>query len=540
MKENPDISHTALMKQHSMADHERSNDSAVIAVTGNLENRRKSHPFIYSDKSENGTLMFCYNCHHIVNGQSEDDHTNHETVKVKEAAMIYKVRLSAAVLKVRGLIRYSHIVIKDLESYLEKIAACMAELTAEVLKRASLIPAEADIVVQAVIGDIQNEHQSENDRIREKLQEFEKFVGSAKGIAIKCDHLSNVKDDRTVLTEGRKQLTYVLSLEKSLPVCPVERSLYMLTPVIQPPEGQELPPERLIGEFSKVLVPWRLEVKRTASFRPEAVASARFVTTMCPAENGQVWVVWQWGPLIHKVDKKGNVVKAVDAGSKVDDICTDKDGNLVVACHEAKCIKFFNSNFEVEKTISMEKVPRGLQIFSRNELVVCCVQNLHHRNGDISNVLKLRTDSDNVTSPNVNELNIADDTLIQPWRVAVNINGDVCVSDRNKGSVIIFDPQGEIKATYSGPETSTRHAFAPHGISCDNYGQIFVVDYTNHTVHVLDSLGRFRGFLIMDSELEKKAIFMGTSSPFSITIDSEGDIWVGNKFGYLTVLKYQP
>lgn len=475
-------------------------------------------------------LLYCTNCCDVICGHCEIIHLSHTMMKLNEASKINRTKLTSAVSKVKSLIRYASHVLKDFHSYLEKLAVHFAEITAEILERAGNLPEGTELLTETLLNEIQTEHDSESNRIRDKIAEFDNFIASAKTLAVNCENLYSAADDKYIIIKGNAELLNADNLIATLPVCPLERCIYVVSPVPEK-EDEALTPEEILGDFTKVLVPWRIEVKRIGSLRPEAVASSRFVTTMCPESDDKVWVSWQWGPKIHLVDKEGKVEKTLDVGCKVDDICRN-NGNLVVSSHEKKCIKIFDSNHELLKTFEMEKVPRGVFFSSQNELVLCCVENLHHRNGDKSSLLKVGIDNSEMKDLDCSE------HLIQPWRICVNINGDICVSDRNKGAVMIFDNDGNLKATYSGPDSSTRHPFAPHAICCDQFGQIFTVDYTNHTVHVLDPLGRFRGFLIMDTELEKRAIFMGTSSPFSITIDRSGDVWVGNKFGYLTILKY--
>jgi len=495
------------------------------------QNKSNSNSSVKCELHDN-VLLYCTNCRAIVCGQCENMHTSHTLVKLSEASKSNKLKLKAEIPTLKSFIKYANLVIKDLNTYLDKLEALLAEITSDIITRSATLPEGSDLLTSTMMSDILEEHNKETNRIKNKISEFDLFVSSAKSCVINSDNLGNAVDDSYVIIKGNAELVNIAHVKSSLPLCLLERCIYILTPVPESKGDQPLSPEQMLGDFTVARVPWRIEVKRTASIRPEAVASSRFVTTMCPAGDEHVWACWQWGPKVHMVDKDGNVKKTVDAGCKVDDICTN-NGSLVVTSHEARCVKIFETNnFELVKTIDIEKVPRGTYFSSDKELVVCCVTNLHHRNGDVSNVLKVNTQTSESKELPCSE------HLIQPWRVAVNVNGDICVSDRNKGCILVLDNEGIVKATYSGPDTDTRHPFAPHAVCCDRFGQIFVVDYTNHTVHVLDPLGRFRGFLIMDTELEKRAIFMGTSSPFSITMDSVGDVWVGNKFGYLTILKY--
>ncbi|KAH3844716.1 hypothetical protein DPMN_086978 [Dreissena polymorpha] len=41
----------------------------------------------------------------------------------------------------------------------------------------------------------------------------------------------------------------------------------------------------------------------------------------------------------------------------------------------------------------MDRVPRGSTFTSPNEVVTCCVQNLHHKNGDKSSIVCTKIDT---------------------------------------------------------------------------------------------------------------------------------------------------
>lgn len=453
---------------------------------------------------------------------------NTGTDNINKASMDKRKTLKLQVNVTREYIRYLNHVHHDICSYLNKLASNLAEITDEILVRMKNLPEGVEVLAEALINEIQNEHESETNRLKNKIQEFESYIKSAKSVVLSAEEML-LEDEATFSEITESIISELKDVEKHLPLCPKERCIYILS---VPKQCESASLEEKLGTFDKVSVPWRIEVKRIGSFRPETVSSSRFITTMCSGGKDEAWVVWQWGPQVHLIDKGGNVLRTVNVGCKVDDVCMDFDGNLVISSHESRCIKFLDSEFNVRHSVSLDKVPRGVEFLSKDEMAVCLVQNMHYKNGDRSSLVSLRLDCN---TPNTI---CNSDNLIQPWRVAININGDICISDRNKGSVMIFDPEGNLKCSYSGSDLEMRHPFSPHGICCDQYGQIFAVDYSNHTVHVLDPLGRFRGFLIMDQELEKRAIFMGTSSPFSIAIDDGGDVWVGNKFGFVTVLKY--
>ena len=452
-------------------------------------------------------------------------------MKLQDSSESIKIKLNQEVYKMKNLIRYSNIVTHDLQHNIERLNANLSEIIDAIVKRSEMLPAGGEEgVVEALMAEIRDEHDIAEIMLREKIEEFNQYIAGSKTSIIKTEHFIDSADDDQISEQGQSIVDSILAREMALPLCLDKRCLYVLTPIPELNGDEVLTSQQILGEFSKQYVPWRIEVKRLNCFRPDDV-SARVVTTMCAGESGLVWVVWQWGPRIHLVSKTGDVHKVIDLGCKMDGICSLREG-MAVSCHMDKCVKVLNKQHEVIQTFNTDNIPRGIHANSFNEVIICGVQNMHRKNNDVSTISKMNIDSGEITVLPCSE------KLVQPCRVSVNNTDDICVSDRNKGSVMLFDQTGSLKAEYTGPDSSTRHPFGPEAVRCDRFGQILVVDYTNHTVHVLDPIGRFRGFLIMDTEMEKRAIFMGTSGPFSLTIDTTGDLWVGNKFGYLTILKY--
>ncbi|KAJ8319711.1 hypothetical protein KUTeg_002737, partial [Tegillarca granosa] len=79
-----------------------------------------------------------------------------------------------------------------------------------------------------------------------------------------------------------------------------------------------------------------------------------------------------------------------------------------------------------------------------------------------------------------------------PYSLSTNINGDIVVVDDYTKTVVVVDQGGHKKL--------------------HKLGQIFISDYENSVVHLLDKDGVFLEFLISDKN--------GCSEPFGLSIDS--------------------
>ncbi|XP_052272248.1 uncharacterized protein LOC127872853 isoform X1 [Dreissena polymorpha] len=473
---------------------------------------------------------YCLECERIIRPECEHTHQEHNVITTKKAICLTSKRIDKELEKLKNLLRYASIVIHDLQHNIDRSHSHYLEISKELFTRAQMLSEDDMGMVDDLLNYIKLDHDTELARMETKIQEFNSFISTAKSCILTSERLVASLNSEGLISDCTSMVKSIRDVEISLPECLSERSISQITSIPEVKNDVILTPEEILGIYSKDIVPWRIEVKRITSFRPDGI-SARCVTTMCRAENGEVLVVWQWGPLIYLVNKDGTIKKSVDMESKMDCICTLKEG-YAVSCHLQKCIKVLSHDFVVLRTFETALIPRGIFSNSQNEVFICEVENMHRKANDKNKIVRLDVSSGSKT------VIPCGDNLLQPCRITVNDNDEICVSDRNKGCIVIFHQDGSLKSEYSGPSLSTRHRFAPESIRCDRFGQILCVDYTNHTVHVLDPIGRFRGFLIMDTEIERRSIFMGTSSPFSLTIDSDGDLWVGNKFGYLTVLKY--
>lgn len=113
-----------------------------------------------------------------------------------------------------------------------------------------------------------------------------------------------------------------------------------------------------------------------------------------------------------------------------------------------------------------------------------------------------------------------------PCYLSENINGDVCVSDWNRESLIVSDREGCHRFSYSGSGSR----FYPRGIINDDVGRIFVCDGWGDAIHILNKSGQLLALV--------KTKDFGVEGPLSICCDGKGDMWIGNRFNStITVVK---
>jgi hypothetical protein len=251
------------------------------------------------------------------------------------------------------------------------------------------------------------------------------------------------------------------------------------------------------------------------------------VFSIAPESSDRAWVIAGETSVLQLRDKTGDVVRDVDLRDRIDNVAIAKGGTLLVSCDIAPSISKLSPDLTVKHFVTTSDNPGGMAIANDSgNLVVClwdrkCVA-VYSKDG------KLLREIGPQLGPKTQFQRL--------YRVAVNGNGDLCVSDNDgdsdSKSVIIMDGSGNIRATYTGPpDTVTlEEAFNPRGICCDRYNHIMVADVSNSCVHMLDGDGHFLQILLSESD--------GLYEPWSVAVDPAGHLWVGDGNYRIRVYSY--
>ncbi|KAL3875062.1 hypothetical protein ACJMK2_038000 [Sinanodonta woodiana] len=280
----------------------------------------------------------------------------------------------------------------------------------------------------------------------------------------------------------------------------------------------------------------RTETKILRSFR--CGEENETVHAIGPVSSDTAYACCGWGTRkLNLFKRDGQKIQSTTLNIQVNDITAFFDGkkqSLLVSSYKEKSIKMLDMDtLKTSDFAYISLFPGGICSDGHKNIYVCLRDNYQRpvSFGSRRMVAKLSSHGEILSA--IEKDKEQHNIFGYPFRVAVNINGDICVSDYGDGTrgVNILTKEWKLRCTYKGPVGKTlEKPFLPHGICCDSKGHILVSDWNNDCVHVLDYDGQFLLFLFKKKD--------GIEGPNAIALDGDGYLWVGDSRGKIHILKY--
>lgn len=115
------------------------------------------------------------------------------------------------------------------------------------------------------------------------------------------------------------------------------------------------------------------------------------------------------------------------------------------------------------------------------------------------------------------------------WRVSVNKDDSIIVSDFDEHCIKIFTPSGILLCEFGQRGAGIGQFFHPAGTCVDQFGNILVADSANHRVQMFSQQGDFLAVVVCDQDLE---------SPIDVAVNDHGDLFVLLGSGEVRVYQY--
>lgn len=201
-------------------------------------------------------------------------------------------------------------------------------------------------------------------------------------------------------------------------------------------------------------------------------------------------------------------------------VCTDKDGNIIVADRSNNRIQIFDGkgNFRYKFGSAGSRNgqfdrPAGVCVDNQSRIIVADKDN--HR------IQIFKMDGNFVLK--FGERGSKNGQFTYPWDTAANSEGRILVSDTRNHRVQLFSPDGTFINKYGFEGPLWKHFDSPRGVAFNHEGHMVVTDFNNHRLLVIHQ--DFQTARFLGSEGSNNGQFL---RPQGVAIDHEGNIVVAD------------
>lgn len=435
-----------------------------------------------------------------------------------------------------------------LEEYMEELKTTRLTLEAfmmntvnDIRNRANELKKEIDRIATSLVLEVKHKFNEGKSRIDNHVDALKPTVMSLSSLTKTADHIINLSNDSEVVRLSQKLHGRFRQIDTELPsgdLNGIERSMF------KPGEGFEGRLDVLVGlceevdmDIPPIPVPWGLrialqfEVKLLHTFR--CADEPDTIHALAPISEDEAWLCCGWGSKqMALFNSKGEKKASLTMEFQIDDICVLPDGNILVSSYENTFIKKIDKNRQVSHFADLPCYPGGMTVSKKKHIFVCAIDSYVTTRSDQSKRMVIKLSENGEILEQI-ERNGPMDLFCAPYRISLDLIGDMIISDRDEKDIRVTILAGDNtpKQTYLGPPNmSAKQPFNPLGVCCDRLGHILVSDWTNHTVHLLDLSGQFLGYLLTKRD--------GILGPNAIALDNVGHLWVGDSKSSVRVFKY--
>ncbi|XP_078335045.1 uncharacterized protein LOC111126584 [Crassostrea virginica] len=266
-----------------------------------------------------------------------------------------------------------------------------------------------------------------------------------------------------------------------------------------------------IGSLSELAIRFLLDEPRILTdIQTEYTRGLRSVSCLSDSE---LWTRGYGDNILRLYNLQGELLRSVQAksGSWPRDIAVTRSGDLVYTDYMDSSINLV-SGTQIQTLITLRGwIPRGLCSTSSGDLLVIMTS------GDDKQTKVMRY------SGSTEKQSIQWDDQGKPLYSSGNIkylsenrNLDICVADFVAGAVVVVSAAGKLRFRYTGPPSTPRESFHPHGITTDSQANILTADYNKHRIHIIDQDGLFLRYIHN----------CGLHYPFGLCVDSRDNLFV--------------
>ncbi|KAK3106207.1 hypothetical protein FSP39_015189 [Pinctada imbricata] len=264
------------------------------------------------------------------------------------------------------------------------------------------------------------------------------------------------------------------------------------------------------------------------------VDDSTFIKSIVPVTCNEALVCRLSSTQIDHVDMTGRVIKERKLPTACEDF-TMMDNDIIYTRFGDKIIRRLSSSGKASDVISTAPLhPCGISTSRDGGILVtlCDCYPTDITTSSKGDILQI-TSTGGITQRYGHTEGHTDKVLMNPRRVAQNVNMDLCVVDvidkELKTRLVVLSIKGHRKFSFIG-QPSLKEKFSSDDVVCDHRGRILVTDFYNHAVHLLSEDGHFLELILTEQSPLWRPRCMGL----------HGDtLWVGCSKGVVRVYEYK-
>lgn len=275
------------------------------------------------------------------------------------------------------------------------------------------------------------------------------------------------------------------------------------------------------------------KIKQEPTIETSITVGERYVYDVACASKSSVWMcgagLFYYDNNVRLIEKDGNNKETLECPINPKYIALKSPGCVLFSDDSDKTVKLWSRDYQRVFIKTDSWIPEGLAVTLSGDVIVCQYRKTEvaAEHNSLSRVVRYNGEGSEIRKI---EYNKEKRMFWHALFVAENRNFDVCVSDKAKHAVVVLDKMGEFQFIYKGNiKTGKFQSFNPRGLDTDSQGNILISDYMNYTVHIIDQYGNFLHYL-----MRKHLKF-----PLGISVDADDKVWVGEyNNGTIAVIEY--
>lgn len=511
-------------KDHIGYDKVASPDHSMVPLMSMKELKSREHVKYCKDHTNEVFQMYCQTCDcPICLDCITSGHNQHQYVKVHDIVVIkqkenFELMKEVKEIRMKKLADSLEQLQNDRKIYADQVNKTIVEVECqfEALNR------NLNEIRMGVISELREKEKQDLEKLHHLEREIEKELQDLKNIV-------QNNDEKLFKLNEFDMIDFVNKMQKKLENFQEMNFKDIKPPVFMTSDQNKASLKKIFGcvdykDKSNVSIAIdNNDVAIVSNFEMKN----KDIRNICPIGKNQAWINFYGSGDLVLVSSEGEIVKSIQKDFYISDIAVLATSEILAADEIGLKIKKLSKDGKFTNFLDTSPFsPHGLHINNEEEILASL------RSENDSKVIRF---SKNGIIQQTIQLNKDKSLLFNlPSRLTETLDGDIWVLEGNDKSLVIVDKDGRRKFCYKGPPgVRMFNTFNPFCTQLDEEGHIFVSDYANDIVYMVNQDGHLLKHILTKWQ-------HGIMRPDAIGYDKwDKQLWISGMHGKIYIVKYQ-